>query len=66
MMNELDPNVLLTIFISVLCLIIGFFFKREREIATIQATLKAAHKRLDRIEKIQNGVTEDKNERMVD
>jgi len=39
----------------VLMSLVGFVLKREREFGTIQATLKACHKRLDRLEKKENG-----------
>ena len=35
--------------------LMGIFFKREREFGTMQASLKAAHQRLDRMEKSLNG-----------
>ena len=54
-MNSLDPNVLLTIFIGLMVTIIGFFMRRERDLATLEASLKALHKRMDRIERITNG-----------
>ena len=54
-MSSLDPNVVLGVVIGLMVTIIGFFMKREREIATIAASLRALHKRMDRIERISNG-----------
>ena len=54
-MTDFNPNVILSIFTGLMVTIIGFFFHREREIATIAASLKALHERLDRIERVQNG-----------
>lgn len=54
-MSSLDPNVVLGVVIGLMVTIIGFFMKREREIATITASLKALHRRIDRLERISNG-----------
>ena len=54
-MSDFNPNVLLSIAVGILSAVVGFFLKREREIATIAASLKAMHRRVDRLEKVANG-----------
>ena len=54
-MTGIDGNVIFGAFITILLAVIAFFFRRERELATLQAMLAAAHKRLDRIEGSLNG-----------
>ena len=46
-------------FTVILLALLGFFFKREREFGILQATQKATHKRIDRIEKIVNHIEEE-------
>jgi hypothetical protein len=41
-------------FTMILLAVLGFLFKREREMGVVQGKLSAAHKRLDRIEKLVN------------
>ena len=53
---EINPNTVLAILSTFVVALTGFFFKREREIATLQANYKAAHKRIDRLERKENGV----------
>ena len=52
---QLNPNTLLIILSGLVVTLIGFNIRRERELATIQASLKAIHKRMDRQERLTNG-----------
>ena len=53
---EITSDTALMILSMIVIALTGFNFKREREIATLAAMLKAAHKRLDRLERKENGV----------
>jgi len=54
----LTENVLIAVigsFTVLLIAVVGFFLQRERELGALQASKKALHKRIDRIEKSLNG-----------
>jgi hypothetical protein len=59
-MNEIIIGSLIASLTAIVMGLVAFFFRREREFATMKASLKATHQRLDRIEKLENGVRDDK------
>ena len=63
-MTDFNPNVLISIFAGVLTALVGFFFRREREMGQIAASLKALHRRIDRLEALANGAL--KNAKSID
>lgn len=63
-MSDFNPNILISIVAGVLTALVGFFFRREREMGTIAASLKALHRRVDRLETLANGAL--KNAKGID